>query len=360
MNKFKLFFLRNKEKLFRFLTVFMSCIVLSFSVLPFNSLANPSSRVYSTPYSQPQVTSNSGYIEFTTSNGWALTISFVASNFLDTNSIAPTFKARVVNGWLLIHIVQPYDSANTVLTGCYIDVIWNTYGGLEAYEDVFQDGLMLHYWLGNAGSITAAHGYNCDVSMLSSSADFTFVYGSDTVVNQKLDTIKSAVNSVESTLVELNTTNINKLNQLIELVMTSNSNLSLIQSILQEEGTLTRSKLDTIINYLQSAENGAYYNPSNDGTAGAVTNQQQKDEQVFAGTETGRVEASNSITGLSGLLTTTGAVFKGSTAITKVFNLFAQSAYIAPILQISLVLGIASFVLGSAFIVIGKIRNKKE
>lgn len=356
MNKFKLFFLRNKEKLFRFLTVFMSCIVLSFSVLPFNSLANPSSRVYSTPYSQPQVTSNSGYIEFTTSNGWALTISFVASNFLDTNSIAPTFKARVVNGWLLIHIVQPYDSANTVLTGCYIDVIWNTYGGLEAYEDVFQDGLMLHYWLGNAGSITAAHGYNCDVSMLSSSADFTFVYGSDTVINEKLNIINNTLSSIDFN-VDLT---VNRLNTLISTVMQSNAKLDQIQGIIQSEGALTRDKLDIIINYLQSAENGAYYNPSNDGTAGAVTNQQQKDEQVFAGTETGRVEASNSITGLSGLLTTTGAVFKGSTAITKVFNLFAQSAYIAPILQISLVLGIASFVLGSAFIVIGKIRKKKE
>lgn len=334
----------------------MSCIVLSFSVFPINSLANPSSRVYSTPYSQPQVTSNSGYIEFTTSNGWALTISFVASNFLDTNSIAPTFKARVVNGWLLIHIVQPYDSANTVLTGCYIDVIWNTYGGLEAYEDVFQDGLMLHYWLGNAGSITAAHGYNCDVSMLSSSADFTFVYGSDTVINEKLNIINNTLSSIDFN-VDLTA---NRLNTLISTVMQSNAKLDQIQGIIQSEGVLTRDKLDIIINYLQSAENGAYYNPSNDGTAGSVTNQQQKDEQVMQGTSTGRVEANNAISGLSGLITTTGAVFKGSTAITKVFNLFAQSAYMAPILQISLVLGISSFVLGSAFIVIGKIRNKKE
>ena len=357
MNKFKLFFLRNKEKLFRFLTVFMSCIVLSFSAFPFTSFANPPARVYYTSFAQPQVTSNSGYIEFITSNNWAITLTFVASNFFDNNSISPKFNARIIDGWLLVYCVKPYEQSNIIVNGCYLDINFNTYGALESYEEInMQDGLIVHYWLGNAGSITGAHGFNCDVSMLSSNGDFTFVYGSDTVINEKLNIINNTLSSIDNNV----DFTVQRLNTLISTVMQSNAKLDQIQGIIQSEGVLTRDKLDIIINYLQSAENGAYYNPSNDGTAGAVTNQQQKDEQVFAGTETGRVEASNSITGLSGLLTTTGAVFKGSTAITKVFNLFAQSAYMAPILQISLVLGISSFVLGSAFIVIGKIRNKKE
>ena len=159
MIKFKLFFLRNKEKLFRFLTVFMSCIVFSFSVFPFTSFANSPSRVYYTSFAHPHVTSNSGYIELITSNGWALTLSFVASNFFDNNSISPNFQARVVNDWLLVYCVKPYEQSNIIVNGCYLDIIWNTYGGLEIYEDInLQDGLIVHFWIGNAGSITGAHG----------------------------------------------------------------------------------------------------------------------------------------------------------------------------------------------------------
>lgn len=351
MKKFKLFFLRNKEKLFRFLTVFMSCFVLSFSIFSFSASAD---SIYNFTMQQPQIDEYSGYIEAVFSN-WGPCVVYFRAFDVNGNTFSPVeFNALVSNNTLHISIMWPEVSSSLLVCGwVYSAAGWGNGLAIGQYSSTLS--------LGNAGSILNAKGYNCSMGDgLPYSEPATFVYGSDTLVNYKLQIIKDAVSSVESTVVETNSINVNKLNHLIELVMTSNSNLSLIQSILQEEGTLTRSKLDTIINYLQAAENGAYYNPSDDGTTGTVTNQQQKDEEVMQGTSTGRTEANNAISGLSGLLTTTGAVFKGSTAMTKVFNLFAQSAYLVPILQISLVLGISSFVLGTAFIVVGKIRNKKE
>lgn len=356
MKKIKLFFLRNKDKLFRFLTVFMSCFILLSS--SFTVFGATSSNLYETPFSQPAVNANSGYIEITTTNNWVLVLGFTATNMLDDNPIMPQFQARVENDFLIIRCVKPYDDTNPiVLSGYLIDVVYNTYYPLESYEDPsLQNGLILHRWLGNSGSITRAHGYNCDVSLLASNGDFTILYGSDSVLVSKLNLINNTLNSIEWN----SDLTVNKLNDLITLVVHTNSNLEQIKSIIQSEGALTRSKIDKVIEYLEAADNGAYYNPADDGTSSTVNNQQQKDEQVMQGTSTGRTEVNNAISGFGGLLTTTGAVFKGSTAMTKIFNLFAQSAYLVPILQISLVLGISSFVLGTAFIVVGKIRNKKE
>ena len=364
MKKIKLFFLRNKDRFFRFLTLFMSCFVLSFSVFSFNSYANPSNYVYYTSFAQPQVTANSCYLEVITSNGWKFFIQCVAYGLLDSQSVSPRFKATVMNNQICISVtssqfhIDPSSNVAVGVYGAYTDVVHNSTGPLGTLSDssVQPYGFFATYSLSNSGSVSKIHGYNCDTSSITRDGDFTFVYGSDTVLNQKMDIINNTLSSIDS-----NTDlTVDRLYDLISHIITTNSKLNQINSTIKSEGVLTREKIDKVIEYLEAAENGAYYNPSDDGTSSTVNNQQQKDEQVMQGTSTGRTEANNAISGFSGLLTTTGAVFKGSTAMTKVFNLFAQSSYLVPILQISLVLGISSFVLGTAFIVVGRIRNKKE
>ena len=366
MKKLKLFFLRNKDRLFRFLMVFMSCFVLSFSAFSLSAFAVPSNEVYYLPCSQPQVSSNSCYLEVVCENERLLIYCF-AFGLTRADSVSPVFKASVKDGNLIIY-VQPslmsLEDPNLTYPVCvtgfvsYIDYQEIPQNRLGTYTDSsvqsngYYAGCTLHY----SGNVSKVHGYNCDTTDLSRNGDFSYVYGSDTVLNQKIDIINNTLSSIE-----FNTDlTVHKINDLISQVMQTNANLVQIQSIIQNEGVLTREKLDKIINYLEAAENGAYYNPADDGTSSTVNNQQEKDDEVMQGTSTGRIEANNTISGLSGLLTTTGAVFKGSTAMTKVFNLFAQSSFLVPILQISLVLGISSFVLGTAFIVVGRIRNKKE
>lgn len=355
MKKIKLFFLRNKERFFRFLTVFMSCFVLSFSCFCVTSSAD---TVYNMSFSQPQLDEYSGYLEIYTSNWGPCMVWFRAfSDSSDTFVGDCDFIASVVGGTLTISL----KFSTVISTQYYITGFVVNSGG---YSAPLQFGGSATIGTANMGSITNVNAYNCSIGNgLSHSSPFTFVYGGDSVISQKIDVVNNILNSIdENTSVSAYYLEhiFNQIYSLNDKISITNKYLENLYTLIQREGNLTREKIDKILQYLEAAENGAYYNPSDDGTTSTVTNQQQKDEQVMQGTSTGRTEANNTINGLSGLLTTTGAVFKGSTALTKVFNLFAQSAYLAPILQISLVLGISSFVLGTAFIVVGKIRNKKE
>lgn len=338
MKKIKLFFLRNKEKLFRLLLVLSSvfCIFISsFSVFA----SGP--EIYF-PCSKPEISASSGYVEFYFANGAAFYVYL----------IGPAENARmfcsISGNYISFSCTGNYSSI-------YPSALFVGSDGVASFLPFDSSGQPFFDFSGWNTSLVGSHGYGVSISG-SPNGLFTFVYGSDSLINDKLTTISNLLSS-------LNTTSSLNRNTLLTIFSTLSSIKGDIENtygLIHNEHELTRQKLDKIIQILESAENGAYYNPADDGTTSTVTNQQQKDDEVMQGTSTGRTEANKTISGLSGLLTTTGSVFKGSTALTKVFNLFAQSAYLVPILQISLVLGISSFVLGTAFIVVGKIRNKKE
>lgn len=387
MKKIKMFFILYKEKLFKLLTVFFTVSALSFTCFCVTSSA---ATVYNMTFSQPQLDEYSGYLEIETSNWGGCVVWFraYAQSSYSTFENSCSFISSFSNNQLRIAVDKPVNSS-LYITGFLVNS--SGYSASLSWGSI-DDVYMSYISTNNMGRIINVNAYNCSIgSGLSHSGSMTFVYGSDTIICDKINAVSSILSSIdnntaltasrlESLLSAVYASNsrldiiygvidelenntlltANRLETLLAALYATNDRLDIIYGLIEEEGDLTRAKIDKIIQYLEAAENGAYYNPDSDGTAGAVNNQQQKDEQVIGGTETGRIEASNSIKGLSGLLTTTGSVFKGSTALTKVFNLFAQSSFIAPILQLSLVLGISSFVLGTAFIVVGKIRNKKE
>lgn len=379
MTKFKLFFLRNKERLFRFLMVFMSCIVLSFSCFCVTSSA---ATVYNMTFSQPQLDEYSGYLEIDTSSWGPCVVWFRSYDSTNSDYSSVSFSANLVNNQLRISVYLPASSSIRV-TGFLVNSSGYT-------ATLYWDSSYAYVSTTNMGNITNVNGYNCFIGTgLSHTSSMTFVYGADTIIVDKINAVNSILSSVDLSTVENNTAltasrlekllaavyasndrldiiygvidelenntllTANRIESLLAAVYATNQRLDIIYSLIDEEADLTRAKIDEVIQYLEAAENGAYYNPANDGTSSTVNNQQQKDEQVMQGTSTGRTEANNAISGFSGLLTTTGAIFKGSVAMTKVFNLFAQSSFLAPILQISLVLGIASFVLGTSVLALG-------
>ena len=380
MKKIKLFFLRNKERLFRFLMVFMSCIVLSFSCFCVTSSA---ATVYNMTFSQPQLDEYSGYLEIDTSKWGGCVVWFRAfSDTSETFSGDCDFVASVSGGKLTISL----KFASTIPTQYYISGFLVNSSGYTAPLSMGGSATIVTT---NMGNITNVNAYNCSLgSGLSHTSSMTFVYGADTIIVDKINAVNSVLSTInnntaltasrlESLLAAIYASNdrldiiygvidelenntlltANRVESLLSAVYATNQRLDIIYGLIDEEADLTRAKIDEVIQYLEAAENGAYYNPANDGTSSTVNNQQQKDDQVMQGTATGRTEANNAISGFSGLLTTTGAVFKGSVAMTKVFNLFAQSSFLAPILQISLVLGIASFVLGTSVLALGHLAH---
>ena len=354
MKKLKLFFLRNKDRIFRFLIAFS---VLSSLVLSSLSVGAVSPIWFACD--KPQVTDNSAYVEVVDGSGIAYVFYLFGvspDNSSNTDINYSFYCTTDSNGYLY-----------------FKTDLRSTMGGYSCHSFSMTQGnqtFATPYWADSGysyirlSSISYIMGYNCDVSSVKTSYnDYCFYYSGDVVISDKLTTISNILTSVNNNISSQSVITRDKLNEILTYTVYCNSNLEKVNktltSILSDTSDIN-VKLDSILQILQSAENGTYYNPNEDGTAGAVTNQQQADEKVMQGTATGQVETNNAISGLSGLLTTTGAVFKGSTALTKVFNLFAQSAYMTPILQISLVLGISSFVLGSAFIVVGKIKNNRK
>lgn len=338
MKKIKLFFLRNKDKFFRLLLVLSSVFCIFISSF-FVSAAGPEINFVS---SKPEISSSSGFVEFYFANGAAFYVYL----------IGPSSNER-------LHCTI---SGNYIIFSCsgnYVSVYpFAIFVGSEGVASALPFNAQGYPYFDFSGwntSLVGTHGYGVAVSG-SPGGLFTFVYGSDTIINDKITSITNLLSSINSTA----SSNHSALIDIYSMLSAIKGDFVNTYGLIHNEHELTREKLDKIIQLLEAAENGAYYNPADDGTQSTVTNQQQKDDEVMQGTSTGRTEANNAISGLSGLLTSTGAVFKGSSAMTKVFNLFAQSAYLVPILQISLVLGISSFVLGTAFIVVGRIRNKKE
>lgn len=355
MKRIKFFILRNKDRILRFLISFsiVICVFLS-------SLTASAASVIPFVCAKPTVTDNSGYIEISYDGYYYVFVVFGTYTDTSTDIIESNMLQAVYNGsdQLAISYYVGSNSSNS-FTRCF--GYWIRNDGKIWSTSCDSDGV-IRIGIGTPTSRQLCRFYGIQPKNSEFDGgmnDIIYSYGENTVINDNISLCQSLLSQINVT----SSSQLDKLETIINSLMLSNTQLQHIDEKILGIWYDTDSidyNLNRVIQILEAAENGAYYNPSNDGTAGAVTNQQQKDEQVFAGTETGRVEASNSITGLSGLLTTTGAVFKGSTAITKVFNLFAQSSFLAPILQISLVLGISSFVLGTAFIVVGKIRNKKE
>lgn len=354
MNKLKLLFLEYKDRIFRFL--------ITFSVL-FSFIFSSFSTYALTPVwfacDKPQVTNNSAYVEVVDGSGTAYVFYLFGvspDNSTNTDINYSFYCTTDSNGYLYFKT-----DLRSTMGGYSCHSFYMTQGNQTVATPYWADDGYSYIRL---SSISYIMGYNCDVSSVTTSYnDYCFYYSGDVVISDKLTTISNILTSVNNNISSQSAITHEKLNSILTYVIYCNSNLEKVDktlnSILSDTNSID-SKLDEVLQILQAAENGTYYNPNNDGTAGAVTNQQQADEQVMQGTATGQTETNNAISGLSGLLTTTGAVFKGSTALTKVFNLFAQSAYMTPILQISLVLGISSFVLGSAFIVVGKIKNNRK
>lgn len=161
MKKIKSFFFRNYQRLIRFFILFSAVACMAFS-----GLTASATEVYNFVFSKPEITSNSCVVEVVTSNGWKMCIFVSAySGLTSTGGFSTTFKADVLDNELRIYSVKSTtenSAGNSVPIfnrGYYMECNWNTTGTLA-----FDGQSPARLSLGNSGSVTAIHGYNCDVS----------------------------------------------------------------------------------------------------------------------------------------------------------------------------------------------------
>ena len=317
MKKIKLFLIRNYQRIIRFLISFSVIGCLSCFVLTTSAGAVVDHRFYC---SKPDITNNSCLIELVRADGRAFCI-YVCAYKNDGSTIGDiAFYASVVDGQLQI---RP-SSALLDSISAY-GVYWDNYGKMDTCTNVSIKGASL--WLGGSSVVTGIHGYNVDVSTVSvadSTVGFVFDYGTDSFVIDKLNKINDYLYSSDARLSDIN------------------------------------SKLDRIISAIEanksSAEKNDYSGPSSD------QKQAQSDlDSAEASINADIAEARTSTINIFKNFTLPGDIMKGMLSVTKIFNAMCNCIPFAPIiLNFSLAVGAAAFLLGLSAWTIGKFggRNK--
>lgn len=317
MKKIKLFLIRNYQRIIRFLISFSVIGCLSCFVLTTSAGAVVDHRFYC---SKPDITNNSCLIELVRADGRAFCI-YVCAYKNDGSTIGDiAFYASVVDGQLQI---RP-SSALLDSISAY-GVYWDNYGKMDTCTNVSIKGASL--WLGGSSFVTGIHGYNVDVSTVSvadSTVGFVFDYGTDSFVIDKLNKINDYLYSSDARLSDIN------------------------------------SKLDRIISAIEanksSAEKNDYSGPSSD------QKQAQSDlDSAEASINADIAEARTSTINIFKNFTLPGDIMKGMLSVTKIFNAMCNCIPFAPIiLNFSLAVGAAAFLLGLSAWTIGKFggRNK--
>lgn len=194
----------NRYKLLKVIVCFFSVICLSFgSLVVFADSSNPT--VYYANISQPQLTGNDCYLEIVTANDWRLVIYVRAvfssesdSEYIYRSDIS--FNAIIEDGYLKI-FTSDYGLQN-VIYGWYYDLNWGSVGNLGSIDSSGSYPDYVRLYLGNSGDIICIHAYNCsfssDSTLSTLSSDFVFSYGMDTVFNNKIDSIISALEQNKS------------------------------------------------------------------------------------------------------------------------------------------------------------------
>lgn len=317
MKIIKLFLIRNYQRIIRFLIFFSVIGCLSCFVLTTSAGAVVDHRFYC---SKPDITNNSCLIELVRADGKAFCI-YVCAYKTDGSSIGDVaFYASVVDGALQI---RP-SSALLDSISAY-GVYWDNYGKMDTCTNVSIKGASL--WLGGSSVVTGIHGYNVDVSTVpvdDSTVGFVFDYGTDSFVIDKLNKINDYLYSSDARLSDIN------------------------------------SKLDRIIAAIEANKSSAEKNEY----SGATTEQKQAQSDLNsaeASINSDTASARASTVDVLKNFTVPGDIMKGLLSVTNLFNSLCANIPFAPIvLNFSLAIGAAAFLLGLSAWAIGKFGGSRK
>ena len=311
MKKIKLFLIRNYQRIIRFLISFSVIGCFMGAVLTASAGSVVDHRFYC---SKPDITNNSCLIELVRADGKAFCI-YVCAYKNDGSSIGDiAFYASVVDGQLQI---RPSSALLDSISS--YGIYWDNYGKMDTCTNISIKGASL--WLGGSSVVTGIHGYNVDVSTVSvadSTVGFVFDYGTDSFVIDKLNKINDYLYSSDARLSDIN------------------------------------SKLDRIIAAIEANKSSAE-NPDYNGVSSEHMNAQsdldKAEASISADTSSARADTIN----LFKKFTLPGSILKGMLSVTSLFNALCARLSFAPIiLNFSLAVGAAAFLLGLSAWTIGK------
>ncbi len=168
------------------------------------------STTYSFSFSQPQISSNSCYVEVVFEN-WGPVVFYVGLTTMNANDLdfdynpvdSAIFRCEFLtadDGYNVLRFVPTYyDSRPVAAVECFGFYVRSdgTCRNLSKINTEASDNSYVELWLGNAGRVLSANGYNCSVADLPHDFEFTFSYGTDDIISKKLDEILAALGSLD-------------------------------------------------------------------------------------------------------------------------------------------------------------------
>ena len=174
--------------------------------------------------------------------------------------------------------------------------------------------------IGDGFFISYIRGYNCKTTGIGAGTDFTFVYGNDKILDDKIDSINQAI------------------------IDNRNS---------------TNDKLDRIIASIEANKSSAEKNEY----SGATTEQKQAQSELDSAESSINADTASARASTVDVLknfTVPGDIMKGLLSVTNLFNSLCANIPFAPIvLNFSLAIGAAAFLLGLTAVIVKFGRSRK-
>ena len=343
MKKIKYFFIRQYSKIIRFLIIFSSVIALIFA----QAFSAGALRYIDCVYSQPQLTGKNCYLEIVTSKNWQWLVCVQLDAFSDATNISDVgFTAFISENYLCVSTTTSIPSS-MLLSGFRVDMVSGDMTSFEHVEAGNRNDSM-RTWIGSAGTITGIHGYNCDVTSITTATknDFAINYGTDISLRSSLNSV-----SVYVSQIQLNTSSIKT------VVNTINTNI--VNLFNQNKAFFGSTNMDEILKAIKdnksSAEKEQY------SGASAEHKQAQSDlDSAENKINSDTAEARSSTINIFKSFTIVGDIAKGMLAVTNLFNVFTGDLIFAPaLLNFSLAIGAGAFLLGLSAIIL-KVVHFKE
>lgn len=343
LKKIKLFFVRNYQRFIRFLISLSAVSALVFG----QAFSAGAIEYYNCVYAQPQLTGTNCYLEVVFSSTWKWLVTVDVTSLNNPSVVGDvSFKAFLSPNKDYLRISADVTSVPSAyfVYGFYVDM---TSGNMVKFETY--DNTTVQIWIGNAGTPVGIHGYNCDVASFRTTTNNNFVinYGSDLYfssflgsVNQYLSNISSSNNNIKSSLDTINGSLVNIFNQ--------------------NKAFFGSTNMDQILKAIQDNKSSAEKNEYS-----GVTDDQKKAQSDLDTSEKkiteDTAEARASTINIFKNFTMPGDIMKGLLSVTNLFNSLCANIPFAPIiLNFSLAVGAAAFLLGLSAWAIGKFGGSRK
>lgn len=340
MKKIKLFFVRNYQRFIRFL------ISLSaFSALIIGQAFTSSAITYiDCVYSPPVLTGNNCYAEIVTSNNWHWLV-YVEVTSLNSPSVVGDVAFRAFIGdtnYLRISADVGSVPSAYIMHGYYVDM---SSGNMVMFETF--NSTTVQTWIKSAGTITGFHGYNCRSGLPTATQnDFVVNYGNDIALRNALLSIQSYIPSISQSAYSAK-------NSLLDIKK------NIVDMFNAQKSFFGSTNMDQILKAIQDNKSSAEQNIY----SGATDDQKkvQSDlESADSKLQNDTASARDSTISIFKYFSVAGDISKGLLAVTSLFNeLCLAFTPSAALLNFSLAVGLAAFLLGLTALIVHVGRGRK-